>query len=96
MVPSEKVEALKEYFEGQFPGASVRADWDSDLLAWAFRFVSGPGSPASLRISLQVTEDAPVSRVIADLEGSHWKEALETAGSWRVVFTSKGSQLLEP
>lgn len=96
MVQSDKVNALKEYFEGQYPGAWVRADWDSDLLAWAFRFVSGSGSPGSLRIPLQVIEDAPVSQVIADLERSHWKEVLETAGSRRVIFTSKGFQLLEP
>ncbi len=95
MIPGERIKALKKYFEGRSPWISVQADWDSDLLAWAFRFDGGPGMRRSLRISAAVIDDTPVPRVIAGLEKAHWEEVLKRPGSPGVIFTSKGLQPLD-
>ena len=38
MSQSEKIDALREYFERQNPGFSIETDWDFDRRAWTFRF----------------------------------------------------------
>jgi len=87
---SKKVDEIRDYFEGSFPGISIHTNSEIDTRNVAFRFDKGTEVLHVLKITNKVLEDSTTAEVVRKLEDEKWREVLNEAGNKPVILTSQG------
>ena len=92
MLDQQKIDAVRDYLEVQFPGCTVEDRYDSDRTAQVFR-ISCQGAThvtVVLRTFLDAheTTDIPIT-----LEGFYLAEHLRDLGETPVIVTNAGLEL---
>ncbi|TLY19210.1 MAG: hypothetical protein E6K66_11225 [Nitrospirae bacterium] len=86
----EKLAAVREYFQQQFPGASIRDSYDSGRMAQVFLVETDVSELRDAVVSTEFLDEYPPEKMGKALIGLRVAEHLRSAKGREVVLTSWG------
>ena len=86
----EKLAAVREYFQQQFPGASIRDSYDAGRMAQVFLVETDVSELRDAVVSTEFLDEYPPEKMGKALIGLRVAEHLRSAKGREVVLTSWG------